>query len=430
MSIIEISIFGILLVLVTILQSVTAYLYFREFFYFRLEKKVFLSIIFCYMLGIKFIQGEIFVRLVLLLIFLFLLAIITLMGTMEKKIYHVLSFTFSITLCEFIFSMFYGKNGLDIQTKYLKWIFLYFFINIIFILLILAMIKVLVYFREKNSEGLTNKEYLLLSIFPFASLIILYVSIHISYWAKIVSCFCLILINVSYLIIYDSMAKKNYEIQRFSVIEEQNQYYQERIKNQQELIKMKHDLKNIFITIDSFLLKNDMEAVKQQLQGLLEIDGICYDELTGCVAVDSILNVKIQKMKENDILYHLNLQVPSDLKVEEKNILDISAILGNLLDNAMEAVLRLEKDRERRIDIVIQYKEGKLIFHIQNTSNQVQTDFSQVLIKSEKGKERYGIGISSIKERVERLNGYYDFRYADGKYTALILLPMKKGEFL
>lgn len=430
MTMIEISIFGILLAFVTVLQSVTAYLYFGEFFHFRLEKRVFLGIIFCYMLGVKFIQGEIFVRLALLLIFLFLLAIFALRGTIEKKLYHILSFTFSLTLCEFLFSIFYNTNGLDMQTKHLKWFVLYLLIHIVFLLFVFAMIKIFVYFREKNNEGLTNNEYLLLSIFPLASLIILYGSLHISYWSKILNCFCLMLVNVSYLIIYDSMSKKNYEIQRFSIMEEQNQYYQEKVKNQQELIKMKHDLKNIFIAMDSLLVKENVQAVKQQLQELLESKGFCYDELTGCVAVDSILNVKIQKMKEIGILYHLNLQVPSDLKIDEKNILDISAILGNLLDNAMEAVLRLKRDKERKIDIVIHYKEGKLIFHIQNTSNPVEVDFSKVFIKSEKGKERYGIGISSMKERVERLNGYYDFGYADGKYTALILLPMKKSEFL
>ena len=115
---------------------------------------------------------------------------------------------------------------------------------------------------------------------------------------------------------------------------------------------MRHDLKNILITIDSFILKNDIQAIKKQLQVLLEIKTLCYDEFTGCVAIDSILSVKIQKMKENSIICNHNLQIPSDLKIEDNSILDISAILGNLLDNAIEAVLRLEKDRERKIDIV------------------------------------------------------------------------------
>lgn len=427
MSIIEISLFCFLIILITVLQSAIVYIYFGEFFSFRFEKRLFLIITFFYMLVIKFVNGKILIRLVLLLLFLFLLTAFALLGSIEKKIYHVLSFTFSLTLCELTFSTLSGENGIDIQTEYLKWISIYFLINIIFFLLLIIIIKILMYFREKNGEGLTNKEYLLLSIIPLASLIIIYVSTNTLYLSKSIICVCLIFINLSYIIIYDRIAKKNYEIHRFSVIEEQNHYYQERIKNQQELARMRHDLKNILITIDSFILKNDIQAIKKQLQVLLEIKTLCYDEFTGCVAVDSILSVKIQKMKKHNIVYNHNLQIPSDLKIEDNSILDISAILGNLLDNAIEAVLRLEKDRERKIDIVIQYNNGKLIFNIQNTSNQVLTDFSQVLIRSEKGRERYGIGISSIKERVDRLKGYYDFCYENGQYTALVVLPIENS---
>ena len=83
--------------------------------------------------------------------------------------------------------------------------------------------------------------------------------------------------------------------------------------------------------------------------------------------------------------------------------------------------------KERKIDIVIQYNNGKLIFNLQNTSNQILTDFTHILIRSEKGKERYGIGISSIKERVDRLKGYYDFGYEGGQYTALIVIPIENS---
>lgn len=429
MSIIGISLFYFLIILVTALQSATAYIYFSEFFSFRLEKKLFLTITFFYMIAIKFLPQEILVRIVLLLIFLFILTAVALFGSIEKKVYHVVSFTFSLTLCELTFSTLNGEVGMNIRTEYLKWIAVYFLINILFFLLLIAIIKVLIYFREKNSEGLTDKEYLLLSIIPLASLIIIYVSADMPFLPKIISCVCLIFINLSYIVIYDRIAKKNYEIHRFSVIEVQNHYYQERIKNQQELIRMRHDLKNILITIDSFILKNDVQAVKKQLSALLETKALCHDEFTGCVAVDSILNVKIQKIKESDIVYNLNIQIPSDLRIKDDSVLDVSAILGNLFDNAIEAVLRLGKDKERKIDIVIQYNNGKLIFNLQNTSNQLSTDFSHILIRSEKGEERYGIGISSIKERVDRLKGYYDFGYGGGQYTALIVLPIENSKF-
>lgn len=425
MSIIKISLFCLLLILITALQSITAYIYFSELFSFRFGKRSFFGITFIYMLITKTLSSGFLTRLILLLIFLFVLTTVALFGSIEKKIYHVLSFTFSFTLCELTFSILNGVKMMNVQTEYLRGIAAYFFVNILFLLFIIAIIKILMHFREKNGEGLTDKEYLWLSIIPMASLIIIYASANIPYIPKIINCICLILINLSYLIIYNRITKKNYEIQRFTVIEEQNNYYQERIKNQQEIVKMRHDLKNILITLDSLILKKDVRAVKEQINELLETKAFCYDELTGCVAIDSILNVKLQKIKENSIDYTIHLQIPSDLKMKDNWMLEISAILGNLLDNAIEAVLRLEKNK--KIDISLQYDNDKLIFNLQNTSHKLSTNFSDVLIKSEKGKERYGIGISSIKERVNRLKGYYDFRYEDERYTALIVLPIENS---
>ena len=136
MSIIGITLFYSLVILITILQSAATYIYFTGFFGFRIGKRLFLTIIFSYMLAIKFLPGEILTRIVMLLIFLFILTSVALFGSIEKKIYHVLSFTFSLTLCELTFSILNGENEMDVQTEYLKWMAVYFLINILFSLFV------------------------------------------------------------------------------------------------------------------------------------------------------------------------------------------------------------------------------------------------------------------------------------------------------
>lgn len=425
MSIIGLSLFAFLVLFITVLQSAAAYFYFSEFFNFKLKRRLFLSLVFGYMLFIKFLPGNIWARIVLLLGFLGVLTAVIMEGTVEKKIYHVLSFVFSLALCELTFSMLIGEKGMRVETGYLKWMVIYFLVNILFLAFVIGMIKFFMYFRTENSDGLANTEYLILSVIPFASLLIMGVSFDISYLSGMMICVCLIFINLSYIVIYDRIGRKNYEIHRFAMIEEQNQYYQDQIRNQQEIMRMKHDLKNILLALDFCIEKNDLYTARKQLDSLLENRIFYHEEYTGCVAVDPVLKVKIQKMKENGICYNLNLQVPGDLKICESNVLDISAVMGDLLDNAIEAVLRLENDREKKIDITLQYHERKLIMNIQNTSKRLMTDFSGVLIKSEKRKDRYGIGLSSVKERVDRLKGYYDFTYKDRTYTALIMIPVE-----
>lgn len=199
---------------------------------------MFLISIFSYMIFIKFLPEEIPIRIIFLFIFLEILASVFLVGELEKKLYHVLSFAGSLTICEFTFSIFAGNRTMNVETAYLKWIAIYFIINILFFVCIIGMIELFIYFRSENREGLAVKEYLLLSMIPISSLFLIGVIRDISFFPKIVICICLICINLSYIMIYDQIEKKNYDIHRYSVMEEQNHYYRERIKNQQEILQM------------------------------------------------------------------------------------------------------------------------------------------------------------------------------------------------
>ncbi len=422
MSIIEIILFYFFIILITFLQTYIFYTYFNGFFSFKVNKKIFIIISFIYMIMIKFIPDNILGRILLFIFFMLILASLTLNGSIEKKIYHVISFVFSLTL----FENTYATSALsDISSNDIIKVAIYFIINIIFYFSVIAIIKVLMYYREDNAIGLTSREYLILSIIPASSLVILYLISDLSPLLRLISCISLILINLSYLIIYNKFLKENYERQRFLEIEKQNHYYHQQIINQDEIRKLKHDLKNILITIDSSIQNNDVIQAQKQIDTLLHTKALQYDKYTGCIAIDSILTSKLLEMKKHNITYTTNLKIPNNLEINHNLLIDISAIWGNLLDNAIEGVLRLNKDKQKIINITVNYDRGKLIFNIQNTANLIKTDISNKLIKSEKGK-RYGIGISSIKERVDRLKGYYDFNYHNEKYTALIIIPINK----
>lgn len=422
MSIIEIILFYFFIILITFLQTYILYTYFNGFFSFKVNKKIFIIISFIYMIMIKFIPDNILGRILLFIFFMLILASLTLNGSIEKKTYHVISFVFSLTLFENTYATFALS---DISSNDIIKVAIYFIINIIFYFSVIAIIKVLMYYREDNAIGLTSREYLILSIIPASSLVILYLISDLSPLLRLISCINLILINLSYLIIYNKFLKENYERQRFLEIEKQNHYYHQQIINQDEIRKLKHDLKNILITIDSSIQNNDVIQAQKQIDTLLHTKVLQYDKYTGCIAIDSILTSKLLEMKKHNITYTTNLKIPNNLEINHNLLIDISAIWGNLLDNAIEGVLRLNKDKQKIINITVNYDRGKLIFNIQNTANLIKTDISNKLIKSEKGK-RYGIGISSIKERVDRLKGYYDFNYHNEKYTALIIIPINK----
>ena len=132
---------------------------------------------------------------------------------------------------------------------------------------------------------------------------------------------------------------------------------------------------------------------------------------------------EIMKMENNKIKYEMDIQVPENLKFE--NDIDIAAILGNLIDNAIEAIIRYENQENGKIIIQIKYNSYKVIIKIKNPTEYIESDLKKHQIKSMKGRNRLGIGISSIKDRVDKLGGYYDFSSVNNEFVSLVIIPIK-----
>ena len=71
---------------------------------------------------------------------------------------------------------------------------------------------------------------------------------------------------------------------------------------------------------------------------------------TGNVMVDAILNSKLSLIRSKEIRVNAKAVVPTELNVSE---IDLCVIIGNLLDNAMEACLRQAEEKERFIRVFI-----------------------------------------------------------------------------
>ncbi|MGM9952977.1 MAG: sensor histidine kinase [Intestinibaculum porci] len=427
MMVFNVTVFCTLIFIICLLQSATSYFYFKSFFHFRVDERVFFIITFIYMLMIKVLSVNTLTRLAGLFVFLFILSIIFFSGILEKKFYHVLSFIFSLTLCELTFSTIISLKGIqNLKSEFMPWIIISLLVNIGFLGCMILLIRFFSSAYTEESQSLSHYEYLYLSIIPLASLVIIYLtSQQLAMVSKIISCSCLILINLSYYIICRCTAKKNLKLQNLNFINAQNSYYRERLKNQQELKKMRHDLKNILIAMDSFIEQGNMDAIKEQLKLLMQAKVLCHDEFTGCAIIDTILNVKLQSANNANVKCLLDLQIPSDLIIGDQLALEVCAIFGNLIDNAIEGVKRLDNQDNRRVKIIMRYEQSKLIFNIQNMTHLKQKNFSQSYIESEKLKGRNGIGITSVKERVDHLNGFYDFTCENNIFNALIILPIK-----
>lgn len=208
------------------------------------------------------------------------------------------------------------------------------------------------------------------------------------------------------------------------VIEYQNalmeQHYAEVENMYRKMRGWRHDYHNHMQVLTAYLESGQVEKARNFLDEindtLVKVDTVLK---TGNTMVDAILNSKISLMHAKEIAVDATAKVPSELHVAD---IDLCVIIGNLLDNAMEACEALPKE-QRFVRIYISVKETYLYMVFTNSAGKKQTKVGN-LFASTKGSNR-GFGLSRVDELIEKYGGYLTRASEDGGYTTEVILPLK-----
>lgn len=138
---------------------------------------------------------------------------------------------------------------------------------------------------------------------------------------------------------------------------------------------------------------------------------------TGISSLDYMLNIKYKKMKDENIDFLC--------EIEAENIpfsnADFVIIMGNLLDNAIEASRKC-KEGERRIKVHIRNFNNIFILKIKNTCIKSAVADNKKFITDKKEKMNHGWGIESVKQIVKRYNGDVSFVYDKTNFEVRITI--------
>ena len=139
--------------------------------------------------------------------------------------------------------------------------------------------------------------------------------------------------------------------------------------------------------------------------------------------ISSILNVKLGKAHNEGIKTSLNISLQRKISCDP---LDLSIILGNLLDNAIEACCRIPKE-ERKLSIEMFTKQGNLIMKIINSRDKTQNTPKTNMIENYTSKEdkiNHGLGLHNIKKIVEKLNGFMKIQVTHSAFEVDVAIPL------
>lgn len=177
----------------------------------------------------------------------------------------------------------------------------------------------------------------------------------------------------------------------------------------------RHDYRHHIQTMKVHAANGEYEEIVRYLDMLDEdLTNVETVIKTGNRMTDAILNSKLSLAAEQGIRVKAETQIPVSLTVSE---LDLCIIIGNLLDNAIEACMELPQE-ERLIRIYMEMKGNYLYLALTNTAGGKKKKSFQTT----KG-EGHGFGLARADAIVKKCGGYITRASEDEAFSTEILLP-------
>lgn len=210
--------------------------------------------------------------------------------------------------------------------------------------------------------------------------------------------------------------------------EKTTRYFQQNVlHNQYEEIKniylnmrgWRHDYHSHLQTIKAHLALNQLDEVQQYLLDLeKDLSRVDSYVKSGNLMADAILNGKISIAESKNINVICKAELPEEIIITD---IDMCVILGNLLDNAIEACLKIEEDK-RFIRIYIAMMKNQLYISIQNSAKE-ELDFNERNYISTKRGE-HGLGMKRVKILIDKYNGYLNLQNEPGIFASEVTVPL------
>lgn len=184
-----------------------------------------------------------------------------------------------------------------------------------------------------------------------------------------------------------------------------------------EMRGYKHDFHHHLQTLKGQLEAGEVDralAYIEQLDNqLMNVDNLLK---TGNVSLDAILSAKIAQAKVDSITVTVKANVPDSLTISD---VELSIIIGNLLDNAIEACRSVESNRFIRIYISM---KGKMLYlSMLNSSGEKQKKTGSLFATQKEG--MHGFGLRRAEAILEEHGGWVKYNSEDGAFTSEFLVP-------
>ncbi len=244
----------------------------------------------------------------------------------------------------------------------------------------------------------------------------------LSIYAIILQLF-LILLLIVYVRYTDSLRRN-----KLSMLQQVSSNYQLdtlrlRLKNDEELRTLRHDMKNHMLLLEHYLVdEKNPDAAQAYIESLLsEIDRTKSTVETGLALLDGLFAQKTDSAHAKGIETSVDFDGRSLSMMED---IDICALFGNLWDNAIEASIKVEPPGNRKISIQGRRNKNQYFISMTNRYSGKLSFMEGLPVTSKRNKDNHGYGLRNVRRIVEKYHGVLTLDTEDNLFTICIMFPL------
>ena len=282
--------------------------------------------------------------------------------------------------------------------------------------------------KHKLLVARSKKHLFTLLLFPLASILVIILQyrffLEISVENQglllftIIVYFILIFSNVYVFYYIDNMQEnidKSIALENANeLIDRQAKQYSELLSYQDGVMKIQHDHKNFIMGIIHEMESENFTGAQEKLKEEHMLISKQYLSFSGNI-IQNIIDIKSGGLK--------NIKITLEYKELHKIAIssaDIAVMLGNALDNAIEAVEKIKSEEEKIIEVVAQVKKDMLAITVKNpTADKVDVNN---LTSTKRNKHSHGYGILSIQNLAGKYDGAASFEWENYQFITRIII--------
>ena len=280
--------------------------------------------------------------------------------------------------------------------------------------------------KESKDKALDKKQMFLLSAIPMLSVMVfrglMYGSV--DRLTAVFVCVVVLALNLCAFYLYHILSQNYVQLREQDIYKQQTIAYQnqfEVMKESQSRIRaLRHDMKNHMLALEGLAKSAKQDKVIEYLMSIQEfMENPSEHIYTGNEALDSLLNYKLQRAKEELKKVETDIVLPEKMNLHS---FDFNVIVGNLLDNAIAASIRTD---ERFLKLCIRMENGILFLYMANSCMGIPEGVCEIRRLSEKSLAGHGIGLTNVQRIVEKYHGDMEMHCKDNHMETEIMLYMK-----